>query len=661
MKHLILIALFFASYIGSFGQTKLVIDRRDGKKDSIAVNTISQIRFTSSGIYQPSLFEVITVLDSAKSKFIEYADLTNGDLMYSLDLTENWLMKQPNVKSTFSMGDGYIFITLKSGLKTTFFFDAIDDEGISIYRGGEGGSTVNAGNEFMINAEEILSKNVIENKKVLLFETATNLNLEPQIPIITDILNKAGLALDVTVLKYKQCTAEAVETFKDYGLVIIDGHGQIGSFELGTYVDFTNKLKTEESVKNEIKTQLGSGTAGKVSSGAIELAASVKANPQQSDWVKRIIKEDRYTTWLSGKYIAALPPMPKTIIFGNMCFSGWIIKYLTTPERKFILPDKSVDIWPAKIDTFENPVGRSFIERNLISYYGYTRNDFLNRSNVVCPAGTSRVVRDSFCKDVEKVFVQRLAKDKDSTGIANLKPDNKTEYVDPDLRNIDSRLYADLFFRHYGANNYSYGKCNEPIKDERDGHIYQTVCIGKQVWMAENLAYLPAVSPSTEGIQFTPYYYVYNYEGSDVQSAKASVNYTTYGVLYNWPAAATACPSGWHLPTEEEWTALTDSLGTLAGGKMKQTGTALWSSPNTGATNSSGFSAIPGGNRFNGGFLTLGASSWFWSSEDRLNYGSEYGFNNAWYRRLYYGYDRVDRGNIIKWSGFSVRCVKNTQ
>jgi hypothetical protein len=102
MKNLILVALLFTFYIESFGQTKLVIDRKDGKKDSIAVNTISQIRFSSSGIYEPSLFEVVTVLDSAKSKFIEYANITNGDLMYSLDLTENWLMKQPNVKSTFN-------------------------------------------------------------------------------------------------------------------------------------------------------------------------------------------------------------------------------------------------------------------------------------------------------------------------------------------------------------------------------------------------------------------------------------------------------------------------------------------------------------------------------------------------------------------------------
>jgi uncharacterized protein (TIGR02145 family) len=245
-----------------------------------------------------------------------------------------------------------------------------------------------------------------------------------------------------------------------------------------------------------------------------------------------------------------------------------------------------------------------------------------------------------------------LAKDKDSTGIANLKPDNKTEYVDPDRRNIDSRLYADLFFRHYGADNFSYEKCGEPFKDERDGHIYKTVCIGKQVWLAENLAWLPAVSPSIDGSQLNPYYYVYEYEGSDVASAKANVNYITYGALYNWLAATTACPSGWHLPSDEEWTALTDSLGESAGGKMKQTGTALWLSPNTGATNSVGFSALPGGDRFNGGFLTIGASAWFWSSEYRLN--------NAWYRRLYFGYDRVDRGNMIKWSGLSVRCLKNT-
>ena len=107
--------------------------------------------------------------------------------------------------------------------------------------------------------------------------------------------------------------------------------------------------------------------------------------------------------------------------------------------------------------------------------------------------------------------------------------------------------------------------------DSRDGKTYKWVKIGKQVWMAENLAYLPVVSTSAEGSLIDPYYYVYDYEGSDVATAKSNSAYSTYGALYNWPAAVEACPSGWHLPNENEWATLAESLGgtSVAGFEMK--------------------------------------------------------------------------------------------
>jgi uncharacterized protein (TIGR02145 family) len=653
MKHLILIALLVTFYFGLFSQTKLVIDRKDGTKDSIAVNTISQIRFSSSGIYEPSLLELVTVLDSAQSKFIEYANLTNGDFTRTMDLTEYWLMTQPNVQSTFSMGDGYIYITLNSGLNSIFYFNEVDDNGISVFRGGKGGSSVNSGNEFINNAKEILSKNVIENKKVLLFETATDLNLEPQIPIITNILNKAGLDLKVTVLKYGQCTVEAVETFKDYGLVIINGHGSISSFQLGKEISLTNVPKNEQSVKNAIKTQLGSGNAGKVSSGYIQLAKSVKGNPQKSDWVKSITKEDSYTTWLSGKYIATLPLMPKTIIFGNMCFSGWILTSVTRPEKEVTLPNKMVIKLPAITQTFENPVGKAFIERNLISYYGFTRNEWINNeAHVTVPKGTSRSVFDFFSKNMEKIFVQRLATDKDSTGIANLKVDNKTEYFDIARPSYSPPLPGELYFRHYGADDYSYQKCGDTLTDTRDGQKYATVCIGDQVWMAENMAYLPAVTSSSAGSEAAPFYYVYDYGGSDVAVAKATANYATYGVLYNWEAAKNACPAGWHLPTDGEWTTLAEFLGTSASDKMKETGTTHWLNPNAGANNSSGFTALPGGIRNpKGGFGGLGGYAYFWTSTERDS--------DTWGRVLEFNNLGVSKSGSNRGTGMSVRCIKD--
>jgi len=192
--------------------------------------------------------------------------------------------------------------------------------------------------------------------------------------------------------------------------------------------------------------------------------------------------------------------------------------------------------------------------------------------------------------------------------------------------------------------------------DSRDGHIYNWVKIGTQVWMAENLAYLPSVSPSNQGSQTAPYYYVYEYQGTDVAAANKNANYTTYGVLYNWPAARTACPPGWHLPGDDEWTALTNFLGgiVVAGGKMKETGTAHWLSPNTGATNESGFSALPGGfrNESYGSFINVGEYCMWWSSK-------EYYSSWAWNRYLYYNTADVIRLDYHKAYGFSVRCVRD--
>jgi uncharacterized protein (TIGR02145 family) len=109
-------------------------------------------------------------------------------------------------------------------------------------------------------------------------------------------------------------------------------------------------------------------------------------------------------------------------------------------------------------------------------------------------------------------------------------------------------------------------KTNEPepepinfgtFTDTRDGHEYKTIQIGTQTWMAENLAYLPTTTPITTWSNTEPCYYVYDY--------------AKYGVLYNWTAALTACPTGWHLPSDAEWTVLLNYLGgqNVAGGKMK--------------------------------------------------------------------------------------------
>ncbi|MDD3702304.1 MAG: PKD domain-containing protein [Bacteroidales bacterium] len=191
--------------------------------------------------------------------------------------------------------------------------------------------------------------------------------------------------------------------------------------------------------------------------------------------------------------------------------------------------------------------------------------------------------------------------------------------------------------------------------DDRDGTVYKYVTIGEQVWMAENLKYLPNVVGPVISSYSVPYYYVYDYHGNNVANAKATENYQTYGVLYNWPAAMVACPTGWHLPADEEWSLLTDYLGGegVAGGKLKETGTIHWYTPNSGATNETGFTALPGGYRsYSSKFSYMISNGCWWSA-------SEENTTNAWNRFIYYYSSVVEPNNDHKSLGLSVRCVRD--
>jgi uncharacterized protein (TIGR02145 family) len=207
--------------------------------------------------------------------------------------------------------------------------------------------------------------------------------------------------------------------------------------------------------------------------------------------------------------------------------------------------------------------------------------------------------------------------------------------------------------------------------DPRDGNHYNVVKIGNQLWMSENLKYLPSVTGPGTGSEITPYYYVYDYNGTDVSAAKATANYNTYGVLYNWPAAmagsssSTAnpsgvqgvCPAGWHLPSDAEWTQLTNYLGgeSVAGGKLKETGTTHWNSPNSGATNEVGFTALPGGQYESDQsekFIYNRVYGFWWST-------TEYNATTAWDRDVYSEFGRAYKYKYAKQIGLSVRCVRD--
>ncbi len=217
-----------------------------------------------------------------------------------------------------------------------------------------------------------------------------------------------------------------------------------------------------------------------------------------------------------------------------------------------------------------------------------------------------------------------------------------------------------------GSKTYT---CGAPFVDSRDSKIYNSMQIGTQCWMPENLAYLPSVVGSGTGSTTLAYYYVYDYQGTNVASAKATSNYDTYGVLYNWTAATTACPTGWHLPTDAEWKTLEMHLGmtqtqadnTLYRGTDEGSQLAgnesLWTNGNLDQNaefGSSGFAAFPGGSRYTTPvvFNDQSDSAYFWSSDTESS-------GDAWIRTLVYINPRVFRYGYPKSDGLSVRCVQD--
>ena len=198
--------------------------------------------------------------------------------------------------------------------------------------------------------------------------------------------------------------------------------------------------------------------------------------------------------------------------------------------------------------------------------------------------------------------------------------------------------------------------CGSPMIDNRDNKVYNTVLIGTQCWFAQNLNIGIRINGTSEQ---TNNNIIEKYCYNDLEA-----NCNTYGGLYQWNEAMQysttegvkgICPTGWHLPTDAEWTTLTTFLGgeIVAGGKMKEAGTAHWAPPNTGATNETGFTALPGDYRDNDGtFGTIGGIGYWWSSSELSTY-------YAWARYVYCYTIDVFRSVYIKNNGYAVRCMRD--
>jgi uncharacterized protein (TIGR02145 family) len=187
-----------------------------------------------------------------------------------------------------------------------------------------------------------------------------------------------------------------------------------------------------------------------------------------------------------------------------------------------------------------------------------------------------------------------------------------------------------------------------------DGNVYKTILIGTQIWMAENLKttryndnnLIPFISGSSDWTALsTPGYCWYNNDS------------IVYGALYNWHAVSTnkLCPSGWHIPTNDEWMTFASFLGdeNSVAGKIKEEGAIHWQSSVYISTNESGFTALPGGYRsYTGDYGSIKRYGFFWSSTEKVS-------SDGYCRILFYNFNTFNRTSSIKRSGLSVRCIKD--
>ncbi len=249
----------------------------------------------------------------------------------------------------------------------------------------------------------------------------------------------------------------------------------------------------------------------------------------------------------------------------------------------------------------------------------------------------------------------------DVLSVGNLANNQIKNVADPtDASDAATKAYTDRLQQEIAdLENMLYENGLMRVKDI-DGNSYSMVKIGEQVWMAQNLkatkyndgSDIPYVTGNTAWTTLTTPAYCWYSNDSSYKD--------TYGALYNWYTVETdnLCPTGWHVPSEEEWRTLIDYLGgaSTAGGKLKETGTDHWKTPNSGATNESNFTALPGGYRNTGfgQFYVIEEVGEWWTAT-----GVSFAQQQAWYVHVDYNHGSLYVQGEDKKTGRSIRCIKD--
>lgn len=313
------------------------------------------------------------------------------------------------------------------------------------------------------------------------------------------------------------------------------------------------------------------------------------------------------------------------------------------------------------------------IDENIIPTVATQEAESVTNNSVILQG---RISDDGGSKILEKGFFLSRLKNSQATGSKIPVTSGSLTYSTSLSNLINNAVY---YYRGYAMNDkgtsygiektfttWKTGEISGSFIDARDEKVYKFQRVGSQIWMAENLAYLPRVSKARDGGSNTPFYYVYGYDGYNVEEAKSTDNYKIYGVLYNWIAAMDeadeneaeiiqgACPNGWHLPKAAEWLDLFNHVGgeSIAGGKLKNEGTSYWNEPNRLATNEVDWNALPGGERIPSEFREMGNQGFWWTA-------TLFNIDAAERRIIYNNLENVGSFSVLKETGHSVRCVRD--
>lgn len=541
MKKNFLILLCFALFVGSC--------KKDDKNPPVDENALS-------------FHELADVASNTRAKFIEFAPQTGGDPKLAIMRALDWLNQQPNVTNAFHVDSIYLFFEMTSGLTSMFYFNELDEDGYSKYRGGGSGPL------YKITSGGGCS-NVIENKNVLIYAPGWSefrYGLSP----VPDRLQNNDVIDQVDIIKDEEATYNAISTFSNYGLVLMETHGTPFSFMTGDELTIGQaEIPTDiDQFMDIVLNQLGNETYELITSGKLMLCSRVNGWPQGSNWWsnQQEFEEGNYDIHATAGYVQSLSSLSNTIVVGAFCYSGAV-----TPNEDITYP-----------------IGKAFKDKNPVSYYAFQR-----------PDGSSYPVDSKHCIYMEDTLTRRLIIEGDSTGVAHLAADN-SQFHDP--------FNTDLFFVNLGRPDWCYAGCDAPIVDQREQQVqvYKTVCIGSQTWMAENLNY----SGGGAGVCYDN-----SSSNCDVLGRLYSINELT-GLQVcdpNTPVPVQGiCPEGWHVPSREDLDTLFDAIG---GESMvdELKADSLW----TGSYNDSyGFSMLPGGRwgSWVPGFLDLGVKNYLWTS-----------------------------------------------